>query len=383
MKDLMTGNGAVVSGVVLCRPKIISAFPITPQTTIVEELSKRVADGKLDANFITMEGEHSSLACAAAACSTGVRVFLATSSHGLAYMNEMLCWVAGARLPIVMVNVNRIIGAPWSIGSDQTDSLMARDVGWIQIYCSTAQEALDTVIQAYRLAEQLQNPVMVCYDGFLISHTVEVVDLPDQDQVDTFLPPLTMPYILDHRDPHTFHISVTASSGVMSQLRKKSHDAVINAAEVLKDIDSEYYEVFGRKYGLVETYKNDDAEISLLAVSSMAGTARVAVDELRKKGRAVGLVRQRLFRPTPIESLKIALQDKTKIIVLNRNLSPGVGGFFSQELRAGFYGLPNSPEIVDVVLGIGGEDIQVDTIVELAEEIMDHTKVTEPVWVMN
>src|SRR5512137_1398203 len=207
MKKLLTGNSAITYGVTLCRPQVISAYPITPQTTIVEELSEIVADGRLKAKFIRVESEHSALACVAAASAAGSRVFTATSSHGLAYMHEMLHWVSGSRLPVVMVNANRAIGAPWSIWCDHSDSLSQRDTGWIQLYCQSAQEALDTILQAYRLAEELLLPVMVMVDGFFLSHTSDTVDIPEAKTVDRFLPAYNPRHKLSPDEPHTFNIS--------------------------------------------------------------------------------------------------------------------------------------------------------------------------------
>lgn len=206
MKKLLTGNSAVSYGVMLSRAEVISAYPITPQTTIVEELSEICSDGRLKAKFIRVESEHSALACVAAACATGARVFTATSSHGLAYMHEMLHWTSGTRLPVIMVNANRAIGSPWNIWCDHSDSLAQRDTGWIQLYCQSAQEALDTVIQAYRIAEEVLLPVMVLEDGFFLSHTSDTVDVPEQKEVDAFLPPYRPRYKLDPGDPHTFNI---------------------------------------------------------------------------------------------------------------------------------------------------------------------------------
>lgn len=380
-REIMTGNSAAVEGVIRCRPKVISAFPITPQTTIVEKLADAVGEGKLDAQYILMEGEHGAMATIAAAAATGVRVFTATSSHGLAYMNEMLWWVAGARLPIVMINVNRTIGAPWSIGSEQTDSLSARDIGWMQIYCATAQEALDTVIQAYRLSEQISIPVMVCYDGFLISHTVEVVEVPTQEEVDQFLPPLKLKHKISTQDPQAFYISVLARDNIFTRMRKETHDAMLSGVEILSEIDSQFCDHFGRGYGLIETYKNDDAQISLVTVSSMDGTARIAVDRMRENGIKIGIVRQRLFRPTPIQAMCDALSGKERVIVLNRNISLGVGGFISQELKAALYNQPGHPEIIDVILGLGGEDVQPETIIELVQRVLDNEKERDQLWI--
>lgn len=380
-RELMTGNTAAVEAIIRCRPKVISAFPITPQTTIIEKLADAVGDGKLDAKYLTMEGEHGAMAAAASAAATGIRVFTATSSHGLAYMNEMLWWVAGARLPMVMINVNRTIGAPWSIGSEQTDSLSTRDIGWIQIYCATAQEVLDTVIQGYKLAEQINIPVMICYDGFFISHTVEVVDLPGQDEVDAFLPPLKLEHKLDPENPKAFYISVMASNNIFTKMRKDTHDAMVGSVNLLAEVDKDFGEKFGRSYGLVETYRNDDAEIALLTVSSMDGTARIAVDRMREQGLKIGVVRQRLFRPMPVDVLREALAIKEKVIVLNRNISMGAGGFFTQELKSIFYDLPCKPTITDVVLGLGGEDVQPDTIEQVVRQALEKDRGEKTIWI--
>ncbi len=378
MREIMTGNSAVVEGVVLCRPKVVTAYPITPQTTIVEEISEVIGEGRLEAKFIPVESEHSAMASAAAAASCGVRVFTATSSHGLAFMHEMLSWVSGARLPVVMVNVNRAVGAPWSIWTDQTDSLMQRDTGWIQIYCASAQEALDTVIQAYRLAEELSNPVMICYDGFTISHTVEPVEVPSQDIVDVFLPPLSMANVMDYQDPHTFHILAPAPH--YGRFRHAAHKSMVSASEILETIDEEFKKRVGRGYGLIETYRNEDAELSLVAMSSIAGTAKKAVDILRGKGKKVGLVRQRLFRPSPERALKEAFEGK-RIAILDRDLSSGMGGILAQEIKAVLWSMKKRPEVHEFIVGLGGQDVTIEMICSIADQALTEPSNQGPVWV--
>src|SRR5512147_2770396 len=248
MKKLLTGNSAITFGVTLCRPQVISAYPITPQTTIVEELSEICADGRLPAKFIRVESEHSAMACVAAACAAGSRVFTATSSHGLAYMHEMLHWASGSRLPIVMVNANRALGAPWSIWCDHSDSLSQRDTGWLQLYCQSAQEALDTVIQAYRIAEEVLLPVMVLVDGFFLSHTSDTVDVPDQKTVDRFLPPYKAQYQISADEPHTFNIM--ADTSLFISFKHEAQKSMEKAKKVVARVDREFKAQFGRGYGI-------------------------------------------------------------------------------------------------------------------------------------
>lgn len=379
MREIMTGNTAVVEGVILCRPKVIAAYPITPQTTIVEELSEAVGEGRVEAKFIGLDSEHSAMACIASAATCGVRVFTSTSSHGLAFMHEMLSWVSGARLPVVMVNVDRAVGAPWSIWTDQTDSLMQRDTGWIQIYCASAQEVLDTIIQAYRLAEEVSNPVMVSYDGFFISHTVEPVEIPSQESVDAFLPRLSMAYTMDYREPRTFHCLAPAPH--YGRFRHEAHCSVMSASESLERIDQEFRERFGRGYGVLETYRNEDAEVSLLVMSSMAGTARKAVDTLQDQGKKVGLVRQRLFRPSPENALREALGGRRKVAILDRDLSAGMGGILAQETKAILWSMRERPEIHEFVLGLGGQDVTVETLCWVGDQALQEPPSQKPIWV--
>src|SRR5512143_335345 len=250
MKKLLTGNSAISLGVMLCRAEVISAYPSTPQTTIVEELSEICSDGRLKAKFIRVESEHSALACVAAASAAGVRVFTATSSHGLAYMHEMLHWTSGTRLPVVMVNANRSIGSPWNIWCDHSDSLSQRDTGWVQFYCQSAQEALDTVIQAFKIAEEVLLPVMVLEDGFFLSHTSDVVDVPEQQAVDAFLPPFKARFKLSPEEPHTFNIM--ADPSMFINFKHEAQQAMNQAKKVIARVDREFKARFGRGYGYTD-----------------------------------------------------------------------------------------------------------------------------------
>jgi pyruvate/2-oxoacid:ferredoxin oxidoreductase alpha subunit len=355
MMELLTGNQAFSQGVRLARVQVISAFPITPQTSVVEELATICADGQLGAQFIRVESEHSSMACTAAASMTGVRTFTATSSHGLAYMHEMLHWASGSRLPIVMVNVNRAIGAPWSIGFDQSDSLSQRDTGWLQIYCATNQECIDTVIQAYRLAETILLPVMIISDGFILSHTVEPVEVPVQEDVDAFLPPYAPKFKLDPKDPHVFNI--LAGPEDFMGLRRISQEDMERAITLLDEVDTDFQHTFGRSYGLLETYCMDGADTVMIGLGATCGTAKDVVDDLRAKGINVGLVRIRLFRPFPAAEIKHVLKHAKRVAVVDRAVSIGAGGILSQEIKQALFNASGMPDVFSFITGLGGMDV--------------------------
>jgi pyruvate/2-oxoacid:ferredoxin oxidoreductase alpha subunit len=363
MKKIMVGNHAVSWGAMLSRAEVISAYPITPQTTIVEELSVLCADGTLKARFVPVESEHSAMACCVGASAAGVRTFTATSSQGLALMHEMLHWASGARLPIVMANVNRALGAPYNIWGEQSDSLAQRDTGWLQLYCENNQEVLDTVIQAFKIAEEVLLPVMVVLDAFVLSHTAEAVEIPDQDKVDQFLPPFRPPYRLDAKDPRTF--SCLAPPEYFMEFRYKMQQSMLQSKEVCRRADEEFGEIFGRKYGLIEPYRCEGADLILVAAGAVASTARVVIDTLRDKGRKVGLVKLRLFRPFPKEELFLAVKEAEKVAVLDRNLSVGIGGMFAQEMRAAFCNEKTRPPIYSYITGLGGRDTTIQMLNEL------------------
>jgi pyruvate/2-oxoacid:ferredoxin oxidoreductase alpha subunit len=369
MKKMMTGNTAVTYGVALSRPEVIAAYPITPQTTIIEELSEMCADGRCKAKFVRVESEHSVLACVAAASIAGARVFTATSSQGLAYMHEMLHWAAGSRLPVVMVNANRALGSPWNIWCDHSDSLSQRDTGWLQIYCESAQEALDTVIQAFRIAEAILLPVMVLLDGFVLTHTSEPVDVPEQTAVDNFLPPYHAKYKLDTEDPHCFNMIADPSTFVY--LRHNAQKAMDEAKDIVARVDREFKAQFGRGYGVIEQVNCGDADVILVMMGTAAGTSREVIEDYRTRGHKIGLCRLRMFRPFPSAELVEALSGAKKIAVLDRDNSLGAGGIIAQELKAAFYSKSKKPKLFEFIAGIGGRDITPELIADMIEHTLN------------
>jgi pyruvate/2-oxoacid:ferredoxin oxidoreductase alpha subunit len=355
MKRVIKGNHAVSHAVKLSRVKVISAYPITPQTTIVEELSEMCASGELMARFIKVESEHSAMAAVVGSATAGVRSFTATSSHGLLLMHEVLHWAAGARLPIVLTNVNRAVGPGWNIWADQTDSLSQRDTGWIQLYAESNQEVLDNVILAYRLAEQVLLPVMLSYDAFFLSHTSEIVDVPESVQVDAFLPAFQPPFRLDIENPRMFG-GMIGPDCYYEERYVMHHDAV-RALEVYPKICRDFESVFGRAYDVLETYRTEDAELIVVTAGTITSVSRIAVDRLRSQGKAVGLMKLRLFRPVPAQRWRSALGRAAKIVVVDRNLTAGLGGVFAGEVQAALYSLENRPQVFPIVAGLGGRDV--------------------------
>lgn len=368
MMRVLEGSQAVAEAVRLAKVKVISAYPITPQTHIVEELAKFCADGSLDGHFICVESEHSAMASVIGASSGGVRSFTATSSHGLALMHEMLHWAAGARLPVVMAEVNRAMGPGWNIWMDQSDSLSQRDTGWLQIYCQDGQEVFDTTLQAYRLAELVNLPVMVILDAFFLSHTYEPVDIPSQEEVDRFLPPFEPKFKLDVTDPYV--LGEVAPPNIYTEMRWSMQSAMESALELMPQIEDEYSAIFGRRYGLVDAYRCEDADIVLAMAGTAASTARQLVDELRAEGQKVGLLRIRLFRPVPAEAIRSVLKNVKKLAVLDRNCSYGVGGIFAQEIRSVLYG-HKGPAVYSYIGGLGGRDVTVQTLRQIYEATRD------------
>ncbi|MEA2054217.1 MAG: transketolase C-terminal domain-containing protein [Candidatus Thermoplasmatota archaeon] len=352
MKIIDTANNVVALAAKMARPKVIAAYPITPQTTIVERLAQYVESGELKAEFIRVESEHSAMTSCIAAEATGVRTFTATSSHGLLLMHEMLHWAGLARLPIVMVNVNRAIGPGWSIWSDCNDSMSQRDTGWLQFYCSSNQEVFDTVIQAYKIAEHkdVQLPVMVNYDGFILSHTSMPADIPSQKEIDDFLPAYTPEWKLDVEHPIT-HGNIIGPEYYM-EVRYDMQISQQKAKKVIKNVDDEWNKKFGKSHGnLIETYRCDDADIIIVAMGAIGAEAHASVDGLRKKGEKVGLARLRVFRPFPKEDLQ-KIAEKAKLIVIDRDISVGIEGAVATEIKASVDG-----KVCGFIAGLGGRDV--------------------------
>ncbi|HCY85434.1 MAG TPA: pyruvate ferredoxin oxidoreductase [Desulfobacteraceae bacterium] len=369
MKKVLMGNHAASWAVQLSRVKMISAYPITPQTHIVEELSEMCGDGSLDAKFLKVESEHSAMASVVAAQAAGVRSFTASSANGLALMHEMLHWAAGARLPIVMVNVNRALAPGWNIWADQGDSLAQRDTGWIQMYVEDNQEVLDSVIQAYMIAEQVRLPVMICYDAFFLSHTYEPVDIPSQDAVDDFLPPYTPEVFLDPESPRSFYPLVMPDNYM--EIRYHLDQAHTRALDVIEETGRHFGEAFGRPYGLVEAVNCDDADMIMVTSSTITSPARLVMDELRENGHRVGLLKMRTFRPFPVKAVQDALGGCSKVMVIDRNCSWGKGGIFADELKSALVNLPDSPKVFSYIAGLGGRSVTPDHIMDMARQTLD------------
>ncbi len=368
MKKVLEGSHAVAEAARLARVQVIAAYPITPQTHIVEALSEYCSDGSLNARFINVESEHSAMAAVIGAASGGARAFTASSSHGLAYMHELLHWASAARLPIVMAEVNRALGPGWNIWTDQTDSLAQRDTGWIQLYCEDGQEALDTTLQAFRLAEAVNLPVMVVLDAFYLSHTFEPIDVPEPATVDRFLPPPAPRIRMDTADPCAINQLVTPAAYM--EMRYNTQLAMEEAGRRLVQIDKEFEAIFDRTYGPVEAIDCEDADIILVTTGTVTSTCRQVLADLRSRGEKVGLFKLKLFRPFPADLVSRHLVAAPKIAVVDRNISFGAGGIFAQEIRAALCNQDPRPQVFGYVAGLGGRDITPDTLTE----IYHHTK---------
>ena len=370
MEKVITGNYAASYGAKLARAQVIAAYPITPQTSVIEKLAALCADGELDARFIKVESEHSAMAACIGASATGARAFTATSGQGLLLMHEVVHWAAGARLPIVMAVINRAVAPGWNIWTDQNDTLSQRDTGWMQFYCEGNQEVLDTIIQAYKVAEQVLLPAMVILDAFVLSHTSEIVDIPDQALVDEYLPPYEPPYRLNVNDPHAF--GGLAAPGEYMEFRYKMQRAMEEAKKVARGADEEFGRLFGRRYGLVEGYRLDDAEVVLVTSGTVASTSRDVVDDFRERGIKVGMLKIRLFRPFPAEEVREALRGARKVAVIDRNISFGHGGIFAQEIKSVLYNAGLRTPLFGFIAGLGGRDVTPQLIGQVLDYTLDH-----------
>jgi pyruvate/2-oxoacid:ferredoxin oxidoreductase alpha subunit len=365
---LLTGNHAAAYGAMLSKVEVISAYPITPQTMIVELLSELTASGELPAKFITVESEHSAMAACVGASAAGARAYTATSGQGLALMHEMLHWAVGARLPIVLTNVSRAMAPGWSIWSDQTDILAQRDVGWMMLFAESVQEAQDFVIWMYRVAEQVYLPGMVGMDAFILSHTAEPLIVHDRDRVDAFLPPFEPLYDLDPADPRAYGGLVNRDH--YFELRYKVYEAMERAGRLLAEAGEEFADALGRRYAPVEGYMLDDAEYVLVSAGAMTSNVRQAVKDARERGMRVGLLRLVAFRPFPFAEMRHQLAGRRKVAVLDRNLSPGHSGIFAQEIRSALSSMPKAPPVYGYVMGIGGRDVRVETVAETLDDLV-------------
>ncbi len=357
-KMFICGDEAVALGAKLARPQVIAAYPITPQTIVVERLSDYVEDGSLDAQYLHVESEHSAITASIGAASVGARTFTATSSQGLLYMAEGLYYASGGRLPIVMMDANRSLALPWNIYGDQRDSLSQLEAGWIQLYAEDAQEALDLTIQAYKIAEdpEVMLPVMVCLDGFVLTHTYEVVEIPEQDKVDAFIPYQKYANRMDLE--HPMSNCVTAGPDYNMELHYQQHLATIKAGEKLEAADKEYGKLFGRTYGgMIETYKTDDADAVIVTLGSVAGTTRCVVDKMRNEGKKVGLLRIRCMRPFPVQEIVDALKGVKAVGVLEKDVDHGFEGVVYTNVNSALMRAAAKPATFSFIAGLGGRSI--------------------------
>jgi len=371
---ILDGNHAAAQGVKLSRVQVIAAYPITPQSPVTETLSEFVERGELDAQYIAVESEHSALAVCTSASMVGARTFTATSSHGLAYMHEMLHWAAGARLPVVLACVNRAIGAPWNVLNDQQDSISQRDTGWIQIYARNNQEIIDSIIQAYKIAESVYVPVMVCYDGYVLSHTEMPVDVPAQEDVDRFLPPYKPHTILDPANPKNYNLVTLANPRVNAEgvlchgymeLRYLLQEALQNSRETIIRVGREFGELFGRSYAsMFWEDRLDDADIVIVAMGSLAMEAIVAADMLREAGYKVGVLGLRVFRPFPKADVAKALKKSRLVVIFDKNISYGLEGATCSEIKSALYGSSVRAVIRNFIVGLGGRDVKARELVD-------------------
>lgn len=375
-RELLTGNGAAALGARLARVAYLPAFPITPQTEVIETMAKWIEQGAMDCKMVTMESEHSMITAAAAAAATGVRTFTATSSQGLLYAAEMLYTVSGWRVPFVLVNVSRGLASPITLEPDHNDIMALRDAGFVQIHCATCQEVLDSMILAYRLTEDpaVRLPVIVNYDGFYLSFTREPVEVPEQKDVDRFLPPFPDELPRFSAETPMSRGVVVLGGSTYSYFKYQVHLAILNAGSVYQRISDEFQAIFSRSYEAVELYELEDAEYGFLMIGSFSSKAREAVDQLREAGWKIGLIRPRLLRPFPADLLRKALSGLKGVAIIDQNLSPGLGGVLHTETAAAIHYLPDRPILASFIGGLGGRDISAEELYAMAESLREAVK---------
>ncbi|MDR4467611.1 MAG: pyruvate ferredoxin oxidoreductase [Nitrospira sp.] len=360
------GSQAVAEAVVLCRPEVIAAYPISPQTHIVERLSRMVKGGDAGrCQYLNAESEFGALSVLIGASATGARTYTATTSQGLLFMAEAVYNAAGLGLPIVMTIANRAVGAPINIWNDHSDSMALRDAGWIQLYAETNQEAADLHLQAFRLAEELSCPVMVCMDGYILTHAYEPIDLPDQSEVDSFLPPFSPVQLLDPSDP----ISIGAMVGpeAFTEVKYLAHRQHLRALTLVPDIADSFQQQFHRESGgLYRAYRMTDADTVVVALGSVIGTIKDTVDELRDEGIAIGCLKVGCYRPFPAMQLRAALEGVTRVIVVEKDLAVGIGGIVSADVRMALNGLPIP--VHTVIAGLGGRSISAESLKHMVRD---------------
>jgi len=371
-KVFISGNEAVAEGVRLSAPHVIAAYPITPQTIVVERLAEMVEDGSLKSEFMHVESEHSALSACIGASAVGARTFTASSSQGLLYMAECLHYASGGRFPIVLMNANRSLALPWSIYGDHRDSLSQLDSGWIQVYVEDAQESLDMVIQSFSIAENLRvlTPVMINLDGFALTHTYELVEIPLKEEVDAFLPPFSTPYKMDFENPKNVGFSSQPCDNM--EFKYQQHKAMMDAKEVIRQVDASFQEAFGRTYGgLVESYRCEDAEFIVTCLGSTTGTCRTVVDELRKEGWKVGVLKIRFMRPFPEEEIIEITAHAKAVAVIDRDISFGFEGTVYTNVNSALSRSEKHILTLNFIAGLGGRDISKESIREIFNDLLD------------
>lgn len=357
MLEALEGSQAIARAVALCRPGVVAAYPITPQTHIVENISKLVADGKLRTELVSVESEFSAASVVLGASAAGSRSYTASSSQGILLMTEVLFNISGMRLPVVLTCANRAIGAPINIWNDHSDSMAVRDSGWIQLHCADNQEAVDTSIQAFRIAEATELPVMVCMDGFVLTHTLETLEIPDQELVDKYLPPFVFSRMLDPQNP--LSLGTLVGPEYFSETRHLAHQALIQSLSTIVDADHEWQDLTGRSAGGLLTVEGpNDAQIGVLAMGSVVSTFREAMDCL--DAEAAKLIALRAFRPLPEDAIRAACAGLRHLVVVDRALSPGFGGIVGGEIKAALSGMVDAPQIHNVAIGLGGRDVPME-----------------------
>ena len=371
-KKVISGNYAAAYAAKHARVEVVAAYPITPQTSIIEKIAEFIANGEVEnLEYVPVESEHSAMAACIGASATGARTFTATSAQGLALMHEMLHWAAGARLPVVMVDVNRAMAPPWSVWDDQTDSLAQRDTGWLQFYAENNQEVYDGVLMAFKIGEheKVNLPVMVIESAFILSHTYDVVDMLEQEEVDEFLPPRKPLYSLTDFD-NPFSIGALGTPADYYEFRYKIAKAMEEAKKIIKEVGKEFGEKFGRDYSqMIELYKTDDAEIVFMGMGSLMGTVKEAVDILRSEGYKVGAAKVRWFRPFPREELYELAKSVQGIAVLDRNFSFGQEGILFNEAKGILYNTDAKPIMKNYIVGLGGRDLTVNDVRKIANNM--------------
>ena len=393
MHVIESGNVAAATGVKLARTQVIAAYPITPQTPLTEKLSEFVESGELPAEYIPVESEHSAMAVCIASSTAGARSFTATSANGLLYMNEQLHWAAGARLPIVMCVANRGVGAPWTVWNDHQDTISQRDLGWIQLYCADHQQIHDTVLKAFKLAETVSIPVMVCYDGYLLSHTYMPFDRPEQEEVDAFLPPFKPTRYLNPEEPRNFNtvtlpdvrpdIHGNMAPGYMG-IRKTLHTDLRASLDEIEAVDEAFGEIFGRGgEPFIETYRCDDAEFVAFCLGSLSYHLRDVVDAMREEGIKVGVMGLKVYRPFPDDAVKKALSDRKGVIVFEKALSYGNQGALYADVKSALYSCESRPFVQNHIVGLGGREIKTEHLYAALTESINNQAAfgDEPRWI--